>query len=246
MSIVKECRENINYFQFERFQEMNFINHIFSSKTGWTIENTFNNISKILNIEEVNIIHLKQIHSNHIEVLDNDLKDYKNIIGKEGDGLITNIPDLALMTYHADCVPIYFIDPKKRIIGLAHGGWKGSFDNISGKMVETFVKNFNTNPKDLLAAIGPSIGPCCYEISKDLGNSFLERYEDFSNIIIERQNNVYLDLWELNYLQLKAAGVLGNNIIKSKKCTSCNVDEFHSYRREKGTKERMVAAIRLI
>ncbi len=70
------------------------------------------------------------------------------------------------MTYHADCVPIYFVDMKKKIIGLAHGGWRGSFDNISGKMVETFVRNFNTNPGDLLVTIGPSIGPCCYEISK--------------------------------------------------------------------------------
>ena len=246
MNILKEHKENIQYFQFKRFQEIDFIDHIFSSKIGWAVENTFNNVSNILDIEEVNIIHLRQIHSNHIEIIDKNIENYSSIIGKEGDGLITNISNLALMTYHADCVPIYFIDTNKKKIGLAHGGWRGSFDNISGKMVETFIKNFNTDPQDLLVGIGPSIGPCCYEVSRNLGEDFLKKYRSFNEIIIKKQNKVYLDLWRLNYLQLKSAGVLENNIINSKACTSCNVDEFYSYRRENGTQERMVAVIKLI
>lgn len=245
MNIVEKNRENILYYEFEIFKKLGFINHLFSSIIGWNIENTIYNVSKILNVPESNIISLKQIHSNHIEIMDENLKDYGKITGKEGDGLITNIPNIVLMTYHADCVPIYFVDTKKKVIGLAHGGWRGSFDNISGKMIKTFVSKFDSNPQDLLVTIGPSIGPCCYEISKDLGESFLERYGDFEGIIMERHNKTYLDLWKLNYLQIKKSGVLDKNIISSNLCTSCNINKFHSYRREKGTKDRMVAAINL-
>lgn len=236
---------NIAYYRFKKLDEIDFINHLFSSRIGWSIENTFPNTSKILNIPEENIVSLKQVHGNHIEII-KDYEDVRYIKGQEGDGLITNLPNLVLMTYHADCVPIYFVDKSKKIIGLAHGGWKGTYENISGKMVKIFTEEFNSKLEDLVVGIGPSIGPCCYEISKDLGEKFMKKYKDFKGLLVEKDSKVYLDLWKLNYLQVREANVLEENMFLSKLCTSCNIDKFHSYRREKGTKNRMVAAINLI
>lgn len=244
MDIVEKHSGDIFYYELERFKKTGIVNHLFSSRIGWTTENTVENISKIFNIPKKNILYLKQIHGNHIEIISkNTFKDNK-IVGKEGDGLITNLPNISLMTYHADCVPIYFVDTEKKIIGLAHGGWKGSFENISGKMVDSFIKVFDSNTRDILTAIGPSIGPCCYEISEDLGNKFMERYMVFSDILMKKGSKVYLDLWKLNYYQLKKAGILEENIVLSNACTSCNIDRFYSYRKE-ATSNRMVAAMAL-
>lgn len=244
--VLKERYEgDILYYEFNPFKDIDFIKHIFTSRIGWNIENALNNLSNIFNVPRSNIISLRQVHGSQIRIIDGKMNDHSKLIGREGDGLITNISNIVLITYHADCVPIYFLDKKKKIVGLAHGGWRGSFDNISGRMVHTLTKEYNSQPEDILAAIGPSIGPCCYEISKDLGHKFAEKYRNFDNILIKKKNNIYLDLWRLNYLQLRAKGIMNKNITLSNSCTSCNIDKFYSYRREKGTNNRMVAAISL-
>lgn len=244
MNIIERYDKDMLYYEFEELKKFSFVNHLFSSKIGWNLENTMENISKIFNVKKSNILHLKQIHSNHIEIIDEKtFNGGKNIV-KEGDGLITDLSNIVLMTYHADCVPIYFLDKEQRVVGLAHGGWRGSFDNISGNMAYAFIEKFNSKPQDILVAIGPSIGPCCYEISKELGDKFIEKYNDFQDILIKRDSSIYLDLWKLNYLQVKRVGILDKNIILSNTCTSCNIDKFYSYRKET-TKDRMVAAISL-
>ncbi len=106
---------------------------------------------------------------------------------------------------------------------------------------------YGSNIDNILVGIGPSIGPCCYEIGRDLAHQFTNKYENYNHIIIERDNKVYLDLWKVNYLQIRDKGVKDRNIIVTKICTSCHNDKFYSYRKEKGgTKHRMIAAIGLI
>ncbi|NMB08166.1 MAG: peptidoglycan editing factor PgeF [Tissierellia bacterium] len=244
MNIIERYDRDILYYEFQELKKISFVNHLFSSKIGWNSENIIENISKIFNVSKSNVLYLTQIHSNHIEIIDEKTLNYGKILGKEGDGLITDLSNIVLMTYHADCVPIYFLDKEKRVVGLAHGGWRGSFENISGNMIRTFIEKFNSNPKDILVAIGPSIGPCCYEISKELGDKFIKKYNDFQDILIKRDSSIYLDLWKLNYLQVRKMGILDENIISSNACTSCNIDKFYSYRKE-ATQDRMVAAISL-
>lgn len=245
MKIIENRIGDIEYYEFHNLKEVSFVEHLFSSRIGWTIENTFDTVSRLLKVPRENIISLKQVHGRHIEILKEGSGDPRQARGLEGDGLISNIKDLVLLTYHADCLPVYFIDKKNKTIGLAHAGWQGSYKNISGQMVKGFIENFDSRPEDLLVTIGPSIGPSCYEISKELGDKFLRRYKEFPQILLEKNNKVYLDLWALNYLQLKKENVLKDNILISKACTSCHNDKFHSYRREKGTRDRMVAAIKL-
>lgn len=246
MSIIKKYKDEILYFQLDKFKELDYIDHLFTSRIGWSNENIKKNISYIFNLPEDNIINVKQVHGSDIMVIDSETKDFRGVSNLEKDGLITNIPGIALITYHADCVPIYFLDKKQRVIGMAHGGWKGTYNNINEKMINTMKKVFACQSEDILVGIGPSIGPCCYEIGEDLGEKFTNRYKDFKGIIEIRNNKTYLNLWQVNYLQLLEKGILKENIMLSKTCTSCRVDELYSYRKENGTKKRMAAAISLV
>lgn len=245
MKIIEKNKDGILYYQFERFNELTYVDHLFTSRIGWNNENISNKLSEILHVPKSNQVNIKQVHGNNIiSIACYDL-DFKELSKSQGDGLITNIPNIILSTNHADCVPIYFIDKKNRVVGLAHGGWKGSYENISGKMIDKMKTEYNSNSEDILVGIGPSIGPCCYEVGKDLADQFKERYANFPDILLEKGNRFFLDLWKTNYLQVKDKGVKKEHIIISKACTSCNVDKFHSYRKENGTKERLVAAIAL-
>ena len=172
-----------------------------------------------------------QIHSNIVNKID------KNNIGQkeEGDALITNLSNVPLLIFTADCVPIAIIDKKKKAIALAHAGWRGTYDAIAKKTIEKMIENYNTNPEDLVCVIGPSIGPCCYEVSKDLVEKF---NMNFTNSTIE-EGRYKLDLWKVNEYILRECGVKDENIINLKLCTSCNSDKFHSYRKHNQTLERI-------
>lgn len=243
VAIIENYKEDVLYYQIKLFNDIEFIKHLFTSRIGWCNENTLNKLSNIFNVPRENIIKVKQVHGTDIMVIDSNTKDLKKIINLEKDGLITNTFNIVLTTSHADCVPIYFVDKEKEIIGLAHGGWRGTYNNISGKMIDKMIEVYDSNVKDILVGIGPSIGPCCYEVSKDLAEKFAIRYSDFKDIFMYKNGNIHLDLWRTNYFQLKEKGILEHNIVIGKACTSCHIDKFYSYRKEKGTKNRMVAAI---
>ena len=245
MKIIETYKNEVLYYQFKSFNDVNYVNHLFTSRIGWSNENISDKISNIFNIPKANIVNVKQVHGTDIMVIDSKATDFKQISNLERDGLITNIPNIVLTTYHADCVPIYFLDKKKRVIGMAHGGWKGTYNNISKEMIHIMKTKYGSNPEEILVGIGPSIGPCCYEVSRDLGEEFVKKYSKFKDILLEKDNNVFLDLWRINYLQLMNEGLQSENITLSGICTSCQIDKLYSYRKEKGTKNRMVAAISL-
>lgn len=246
MAILEKYQRDLLYYQFQRFNDIDYINHLFTSRIGWNNDNLKSNISELFSVPENRIIAVKQVHGTNIKIIDSELIGLETIMGLEADGLITNYANNILTTYHADCVPIYFIDTVKKVIGIAHGGWRGTFENISGKMVDTMIDVYNSSNKDILVGIGPSIGPCCYEISEDLGERFTNKYCDFKNILIKKEGRTFLDLWKINYFQVKEKGVPNENIILSSICTSCKTNKFHSYRKESGTNKRMVAAIGLV
>ncbi len=246
MGIIENYKDGTMYYQMEAFNDINFIKHLFTSRIGWSNDNIHDKISNIFNLPKINIVNLKQVHGTDIIIIDEKVGSLKEISKLEKDGLITNIPNIILTTYHADCVPIYFLDKEKKIVGLAHGGWRGTYNNISGKMVDLMMDTYNSKAKDILVGIGPSIGPCCYEVSMDLGEQFNSRYSRFKDILQYRNDSVYLDLWKMNYLQVKEKGVPQDNITLSETCTYCNEDKLYSYRKEKGTKNRMVAAISIV
>ena len=177
-----------------------------------------------------------QIHSDIVNIID------KNNVGEkiEGDALITNTKNVPLLIFTADCVPIAIIDKKNRAIGVAHAGWRGTYEKIGQKTIENMINQYNTNIDDIVCVIGPSIGPCCYEVSKELIEKFniiLTNKEEKFYII--KESKYYLDLWKVNEIILKEVGVKDNNIINLNICTSCKSDEFHSYRKDDKTPSRI-------
>jgi len=248
MTLVENNMGNLVYYQFKEFIDFEHVfSHLFSSRIGWDIDKIRmkEQICNIIGVPTKNIISVKQVHGTNIIIIDSNIKDYESISQSEADGLITNLPNVALITYHADCVPVYFIDISKKVIGLAHSGWKGTFNNITGKMIKTMRDRYNSNSEDIFIAIGPSIGPCCYEVKDDLIQLFTEKYGNFDFLFRVDNDKAYLDLWKTIYLQILEEGIPKENIILSNTCTSCNIDKFYSYRREKGTNNRMVAVISL-
>lgn len=154
----------------------------------------------------------QQIHENNITVVTKKFRgkgatDYKTAIPAT-DALVTNIPDLCLMVTVADCVPIILYDPKTAAVGTIHAGRKGTLKLIAQNTVNLLRKDFSTTTKDLIVGIGPSIGPCCYEVG----------------------SNTHFNLWETNKTQLIQSGVLEENIEIAEICTKCHVDQFFSAR----------------
>lgn len=241
MSIVKKYIDNVLYYELEGFNQGDEMSHLFSTRLGWNQEKLFEDLSHILNIPLDNIFSGKQVHGTEIAVIDHlDKID----IG-EKDGLITNLKGVVLSTYHADCVPIYYYDSDKAVIGMAHAGWKGTLNNINQSIIEKMTELYGSNPYNIKVGIGPSIGPCCYEIGHDVMDLFKDKYPENGDIFTLKEEKIYLDLWKVNEKNLLNLGIKKENIYLSEECTSCNVDKLYSYRRESGTKNRMIGAITL-
>ena len=145
------------------------------------------------------------------------------------DALITNHPNIPLMVLTADCVPILLYDATTRSAAAIHAGWRGTANGIVGLTIEKMKNVFGSNPKDLVAAIGPGIGPCCFEVGDDVA----EHFSRWPNTVIRRPDwtKPHIDLVLANRLQLEQAGVLPQNIETSGECTLCSPQQFFSHRR---------------
>lgn len=177
-----------------------------------------------------------QIHSDIVNTIDESNLGQK----LDGDALITNLKEVPLLIFTADCVPIAVIDTENKAIGVAHAGWRGTFDKIGQKTIDRMSKIYNTKSEDVVCVIGPSIGPCCYEVSQELVekfNTILTNKEEKFYII--KEGKYYLDLWKINEYVLKDSGVKSENIINLNLCTSCNEEQLHSYRKHEKTSKRI-------
>jgi YfiH family protein len=172
-----------------------------------------------------------QIHSTDVVKTEKPLSPTE--IHIKADAIITNQPNVTLLMRFADCTPILLFDPNNRAIGVVHAGWIGTVEKIAKKAVLAMVENYGTNPQDILAAIGPSIGPDHYSI----GNEVLERVHtsfpaNIDKIIINKNKKTYFDLWKANRIILSEAGV--EKIETAEICTSCNLNDWYSHRGEHG------------
>ncbi len=147
---------------------------------------------------------------------------------ESGDAMITGAPGQSLVIQTADCQAVLIYDPVRKAVANIHSGWRGSIQNIIGLTVQAMIKEFDSDPKDLLAGIGPSLGPCCAEFihyRTEIPKAFWP-YKNTSDCF---------DFWAMSKDQLTGAGTLGNNIVSSNLCTRCRTDLFYSYRKEKST-----------
>ena len=223
----------------------------FSVNRGDTKENVKENYRRFaaaVGFRAENLVCSDQTHTNYVRVVteadrgkgfDRE-KDYHDV-----DGLVTNVPGLVLVTYYADCVPLFFADPVHRAVGLSHSGWKGTVHRMGQKTIEAMGEAFGTKPEDLRVCIGPSICRDCYEVSEDVADAFKEEFgaeisQDDStscyswngkSILMNKGNGKYqLDLWGANRLVLLDAGILPEHLAVTNVCTKCNPDLLYSHR----------------
>lgn len=170
-------------------------------------------------------------------------RDYENI-----DGLVTNCKNVTLVTQYADCTPLIFCDPVKEVIATSHAGWRGTVQEIGKKTVEKMCNEFDCLPQNIICAIGPSIGKCCYEVDDPVYSPFSKLSSiDIPTVFTHKGGDKYmLDLWEANRQILLSAGILPENIDVTDLCTNCNPDVFHSHRFTGGKRGTIAAIISLI
>jgi polyphenol oxidase len=173
-----------------------------------------------------NLTTLKQVHS-----ADCLLAGGRSGQLGQGDALLENQPGALVAVKTADCVPILLADEKNRAVAAVHAGWRGTAAGIAGKAIECMRRHFKTAPADLHAALGPSIGACCYEVGPEVAQHF------------GQMRRVHIDLVEANRQQLMRAGVSPERIYTAGLCTMCLPEQFHSYRRDKEAAGRMYSFV---
>jgi purine-nucleoside/S-methyl-5'-thioadenosine phosphorylase / adenosine deaminase len=185
-----------------------------------------------LGFEESQVVRGQQVHGDNVAVV-NSAATFPNT-----DSLLTQRRNLLLAISIADCVPVLIFDKNGKAVAAVHSGWKGTAKNVTGKTVNVFRDELNSNPEDLIAFVGPSAGSCCYEVGEDVARHFAESYRRSNGV----QGKYNLDLKRAIESQLIEAGVLAGNIEVSDRCTICDLN-FHSYRRDGEASGRMLAAV---
>ena len=185
----------------------------------------------------------RQTHSANIRIITNE--DAGKGVSRESemqdvDGLVTNVENLPLVVFYADCVPILLADEESGVVAAVHSGWRGTVSEIAGKAVEIMKNEFSARPENIKAAIGPSIGKCCFETGPEVASQF-----DKQLVLQNNDGKFFVDLWEANKMILQKSGVREENIDVLELCTVCNSDMLYSYRTHKDATGRMGAFIML-
>lgn len=192
------------------------------------------------------LVTVEQVHGTDLLVIDSKNQDLNHFLKLECDGIVTNQQGILIGIGVADCAPILLYAPVKRVVAALHAGWKGSAGNIVQKGVEALCNCFGTEPGGILAAIGPSIGPCCYEVDTPVREAFEKNGIEWESCTTPKGDGKWgLDLKEANRLQLMAAGVPEKQIETAADCVCCNPELFFSYRRDQGETGRHLGFIML-
>jgi len=189
----------------------------------------------------------QQVHGDHVqesasEDLCDDNRPSDNIAA---DGLITRVPQIVLAMSFADCVPVFLYDAETPAVGLVHAGWRGTALQIAAKTLLKMTDAFGTDPARCKAALGPAIGPCCYEVGPEVASAISESCDSTGVIRRDAGGRLFADLRACNASQLRAVGIPPENIQLSRWCTACDRALFFSHRAENGRTGRMTAFIAL-
>lgn len=258
--------KGVPFLTYNRLSQIDFIRHAFSTKHGgvstdeWTsmnfafsrgdkAENVIENykiFSDAVGFDYNSLVTSSQDHNTYVRpVTKNECgigiwreKDMMSV-----DALITNEPNVTLVTHYADCTPLFFVDTVGKAIGLAHAGWRGTVGRIGEEVIKKMTTLYGTNPKDVVVAIGPAISKCCYEVDKDCAENFYNLKDlDNSKFIFPKSDGKYMiDLLETNRQIVMKAGVKEENIVLSDLCTKCNSDLLWSHRATNGHRGTMCA-----
>lgn len=263
-------QDDVPYLTYKKLDEIPCIRHAFSTRLGGVSEDEFTSmnlsfgrgdpdenvhenykrICRSAGFEYDSLVASKQIHETvvrKVTKVNAGVGIYKPVDMPSVDALVTNDPQVTLVTYYADCTPVFFVDAEKKAIGLAHAGWRGTVGEISKKVVEKMRDEFSSNPEDLVCAIGPVIGKCCYEVSFECAEEFAKLFTWDSPVITktDKSDKFMIDLGLANKLILMRAGVKEENIVISDLCTKCNSDLLWSHRATSGKRGTMSAFMQI-
>lgn len=249
-NMIHVCTKEVEYVQFKRLLDYPEITHAYTLSTnGFDIgSNTFmqnkevllanyEKLAKALDIDYHKIVRPYQTHTDVIKKVEKAKKEI-SIFEEEltnVDGLLTNQNDIFLSLGYADCIPLFFYDPVKKVVGNVHSGWKGTLQKIGQKAVKKMVAEYGCHPKDIICCIGPSIRKCHFEVEEDVYQLFKDTFSHMENIIekaklVEGKQKYYIDTVLINKMMLEEVGLQEENIVDSKLCTACYSHKMHSYR----------------
>ena len=265
-------KNHVLYIQFKNLSVTGIVKHGFSTRKGGVSTGIFSSMNlnfkrgddpdavmenyrrmaAALNMRVEDMVLSDQTHTTNVRVITEEDRgkgilrpqDYSDV-----DGMITNVPGIVLVTSYADCVPLYFVDPVRKAIGLSHSGWKGTVGHIGQKTVWKMHEVYGSEPKDIVAAIGPSICQSCYEVSDDVAEAFRANFtaDEAADILLDKGNGKYqLDLWKANWYVLTDAGILPEHLSVTDLCTACHPDLLWSHRKTNGQRGGLSAFLSLI
>lgn len=262
---------DVLYLSYPLLEQTGIVNHGFSTRIGGVSEGIFSSMNlsfsrgddeasvrenfkrmaEAIGVEPNSLIFAAQTHTTNVRKVTAGDKgkgilyplDYQDV-----DGLITNEPGICLTTFYADCVPLFFIDPVHKAIGLSHSGWRGTVGKMGQETLRRMKEEYGTDAKDVIAAVGPSICQDCYEVSEDVIDKFKEAFDEkyWSELFYKKENRKFqLNLWKANEIILLEAGVQKENIAITNVCTNCNSDMLFSHRATKGQRGSLAAFMAL-
>lgn len=264
-----EIRENkgVTYLSYPAFEKIPRVVHGFSTRLGGVskgiyssmnlsftrgdeeeaVKENYRRMADALGFSCEDIVTSDQTHTTNVRVITEE--DRGNGITKprpytDVDGMVTDVPGLILATFYADCVPLFFVDPVHKAVGLSHSGWRGTAGKIGAVTVEKMRETYGTRPEDLYSAIGPSICQECYEVSEDVIEEFRKSFpeKDWDSLFYKKENGKYqLDLWEANRKIMMEAGIRESHISMPGICTRHNPEFLFSHRASKGKRGNLAA-----
>lgn len=270
--ILEQEKNGVRYLQFPAFLETGVCRHLFSTRIGGVsegdlgsmnlsytrgdkkenVDENYRRIAGIMECSMSDFVLTHQTHTTYVRVVTEEdrgkgiikERDYEDV-----DGLVTNVPGIVLSTFYADCVPLYFVDPVKKAIGLSHSGWRGTVNKMGKVTVKKMMEEYGSNPTDIIAAIGPSICVDCYEVSMDVAEEFLRAFSHAHNlsqiVVPKNEEKAMLDLWQANLAVLLEAGIKAEHISLPDLCTACNKELLFSHRASNGKRGNLGAFLAL-
>ncbi|GFI42526.1 polyphenol oxidase [Lachnospiraceae bacterium] len=240
----------VPYLSFPLLEQTGIVKHGFSTRLGGVskghcatmnisttrgdsmeaIEENQRRIAAAIGVDPSDFTYTHQTHTTNVAVVEEKDRGGRFL---DTDGMVTNVPGICLVTFYADCVPLFFVDSVHRAIGLSHSGWRGTVGRMGQATLKLMEKQYGTDPEQVVAAIGPSICQDCYEVSGDVIEKFRETFDEalWPELFYEKGNGKYqLNLWRANQLVLTEAGVRKEQLAVTNVCTHCNPNILFSHR----------------
>jgi len=267
--MIEKKNNKLTLLHFENLSRYKGIDHFVSTRTGGhslqpyealnlsfqvgddpnRVLDNRKRLTETLGIPLTSLTTAEQIHDARVTVVTEEMRGKGSIHHEEAiantDALVTRQAGICLMVLLADCVPILLCDPSKGVVGAVHAGWKGTLELIAQKTVMAIREEFGSSPEDIVVGIGPSIGPCCYEVGPEIVSRVKDALGNTQDVLKQTSSDGkgQLDLWEANLKQLVRAGIPKKNIEMARMCTCHHHDRFYSYRYERGKTGRFGAGI---